>query len=87
MGKSTELLKLLDDAIRRHVLAGKVIFADDTLVRMLAPDTGKTQTARIWTHGRDERLWGSATPPAAWYRFSANRKGQHPKDHLVSFQG
>ena len=26
-------------------------------------------------------------PPAAWYRFSGDRKGQHPKDHLARFRG
>jgi transposase len=34
-------------------------------VQMLAPGTGKTQTARIWTYARDERSWGGAAPPAA----------------------
>ena len=28
-----------------------------------------------------------AAPPAAWYRFSGDRKGQHPKDHLARFRG
>ncbi len=54
---------------------------------MLAPGTGKTQTARLWTYARDERPWGSDAPPAAWYRFSGDRKGQHPKDHLARFRG
>ena len=26
-------------------------------------------------------------PPAAWYRFSGDRKGQHPRDHLARFRG
>ncbi len=34
------------DAIGRHVLTGQAIFADDTPVKMLAPGTGKTATAR-----------------------------------------
>ena len=54
---------------------------------MLAPGTGKTQTARLWTYARDERPWGGRAPPAAWYRFSGDRKGQHPKDHLARFRG
>ena len=87
VGKSTALLEPLAEAIGRHVRAGEAIFADDTPVSMLAPGTGKTQTARLWTYGRDERPWGSTTPPAAWYRFSGDRKGQHPKDHLAGFCG
>ncbi len=54
---------------------------------MLAPGTRKTQTARLWTYARDERPWGGQAPPAAWYRFSGDRKGQHPKDHLARFRG
>ena len=87
VGKSTALLEPLADAIGRHVLAAGAIFADDTPVRMLAPGTGKTRTARIWTYARDERPWGGDAPPAAWYRFSGDRKGQHPKDHLARFRG
>jgi transposase len=87
VGKSTALLAPLADAIGRHVLAGQAIFADDTPVAMLAPGTGKTQTARLWAYGRDERPWGSAIPPASWYRFSSDRKGEHPKDHLSGYTG
>ncbi len=55
VGKATALLEPLADAIGRHVLSAEAIFADDTPVRMLAPGTGKTQTARLWTYARDER--------------------------------
>ena len=87
VGKSTALLEPLADAIGRHVLAGQAIFADDTPVKMLAPGTGKTATARLWAYGRDERPWGSDVPPASWYQFSPDRKGQHPKDHLAKYHG
>ncbi len=65
MGKSTALLEPLADAIGRHVRSGEAIFTDDTPVSMLAPGTGKTQTPRLWTYGRDERPWGTNTPSAA----------------------
>lgn len=87
VGKSTALLEPLADAIGRHVLAGQAIFADDTPVKMLAPGTGRTATARLWAYGRDERPWGSGVPPARWYRFSPDRKGEHPKDHLAGYSG
>ena len=29
----------------------------------------------------------SQAPPAAWYKFSADRKGVHPADHLSPFKG
>lgn len=40
-----------------------------------------------WTYVRDERPWGGTDPPAAWYEFTANRKGKHPATHLASFRG
>ncbi len=87
VGKSTALLEPLADVIGRHVLSAEAIFADDTPVRMLTPGAGRTQTARFWTYARDERPWGGAAAPAAWYRFSGDRKGQHPRDHLAHFGG
>ena len=41
----------------------------------------------IWTYVRDDRPWGGTAPPAAWYRFSGDSKGQHPKDHLARYRG
>jgi hypothetical protein len=38
---------------------------------------------RSEAHGRR----GGDAPPAAWCRFSGDRKGQHPKDHLARFRG
>ncbi len=87
VGKATALLEPLADAIGRHVLAGRALFADDTPVKMLAPGTGKTATGRAWTYVRDERPWNGEAPPAAWYRFSADRKAAHPKGHLEGFAG
>jgi transposase len=87
VGKSAALMEPLADAIGRHVLAGQAIFADDTPVAMLAPGTGKTQTARLWAYGRDERPWGSAIAPASCYQFSCDRKGAHQKDHLCGYTG
>ncbi len=87
VGKTTALLEPLATAIGRHVQTGQALFADDTPVKMLAPGTGKTQTARFWTYVRDERPWSSDAPPAAWYQFSPDRKGLHPKGHLKSYRG
>ena len=87
VGKATALLEPLADAIGRHVLEGQALFADDTPVKLLAPGTGKTATGRAWTYVRDERPWAGEAPPAAWYRFSADRKAAHPKSHLAGFAG
>ena len=87
VGRSTALLEPLAEAIGRHVLRGQAIFADDTPVSMLNPGSGKTKTARLWTYVRDERPWSSTAPPAAWYRFSTDRRAARPLDHLGSFEG
>ena len=87
VGQSTALLEPLADAIGRHVLAGQAIFADDTPVKLLSPGAGKTKTARLWVYARDERPWDSTAPPAAWYRFSTDRKGARPEGHLKDYKG
>jgi transposase len=87
VGKSTALLEPLADAIGRHVLGGAAIFVDDTPMKLQAPGDGKTTTARIWTYVRDERPWLGPAPPAACYRFSVDRKGEHPADHLAGYRG
>jgi len=87
VGKSTALLEPLADAIQRHVLSGAAIFADDTPINMLSPGAGKTKTARLWAYVRDERPWRSGVPPAAFYRFSRDRKGEQPTEHLKDYSG
>jgi hypothetical protein len=44
---------------------------------VLAPRHGKTKTGRLWVVVRDERPWGTDVPPAAFYRYSSDRKGIH----------
>lgn len=87
VGKSAALLEPLADAIQRHVLSGQAVFADDTPVKLLSPGAGKTMTARLWAYVRDERPWASEAPPAAFYRFSRDRKGEQPTEHLKDYSG
>jgi transposase len=87
VGKSAALLEPLADAIGRHVQRGQAIFADDTPVKMLAPGTGRTKTARFWTYVRDERPWVGDAQPAAWYQFSIDRKGIRTIGHLKDYSG
>jgi transposase len=68
-------------------MAASKIHADDTPVPVLAPGTGKTKTGRLWTYVRDERPAGYETPPAVWFAYSEDRKGEHPRNHLKDFQG
>jgi transposase len=87
VGHSAALLRPLLDALARHVTAGGVLHADDTPVPVLAPGTGKTKTGRLWAYLRDERPHGSKTPPAVLYRYSPDRRAEHPKAHLKPFTG
>ena len=87
MGASSALLDPLVDALRRYVLAARKIHADDTPLPVLAPGTGKTKTARLWTYVRDERPAGEQAAPAVWFAYSEDRKGEHPRRHLNSFRG
>jgi transposase len=87
VGEAAGLLRPLVAAIRRHVLSGLKLHADDTPVPVLAPGQGKTKQGRLWTYVRDDRPAGDATPPAVWFAYSPDRKGQHPQAHLKDFEG
>jgi hypothetical protein len=87
VGRSASLLEPLADAVGLHVLAGSAIHADDTPVKVLAPGTGKTKTGRLWVYLRDERDWLGDARPIAFYRFTPDRKGRWPRDHLKDFKG
>ena len=87
VGASSELLAPLVEALRKHVLSASKIHADDTPVPVLAPGNGKTRTGRLWTYVRDERTAGENTPPAVWFAYTPDRKGEHPRQHLKNFKG
>jgi hypothetical protein len=87
VGAASELLTALADEIRKHVMGASKIHADDTPVPVLAPGTGKTKTGRLWTYVRDDRPAGHETPPAVWFAYLEDRKGEHPRNHLKDFQG
>jgi transposase len=87
IGAGSRLVSPLVQAVRRHVLGGEQLHADDTPLPVLDPGRGRTKTGYLWTYVRDERPWGSATAPAVWFEYSANRKGEHPRRHLHGFSG
>ena len=87
VGGASQLLAPLVEALRRHVMGATKLHADDTPVPVLAPGLGKTKTGRLWTYVRDDRPAGDATPPAVWFAYSPDRKGEHPQGHLRPFAG
>ncbi len=87
VGGASGLLRPLVEMLRRHVMAAQKLHADDTPVPVLEPGLGKTKLGRLWTYVRDDRSAGDATPPAVWFAYTPDRKGEHPQQHLSSFRG
>jgi transposase len=87
VGKVTALAAPLVEAAAAHVMAAAKLHADDTPVPVLAPGTGKTKTGRLWVYLRDERPHAGQGPPAVVYRYSPDRRGEHPRAHLAAFHG
>jgi transposase len=87
IGAASRLVSPLVQAVRRHVLGGEQLHADDTPLPVLDPGRGRTKTGYLWTYVRDERPWGSSIAPAVWFEYSASRKGEHPRRHLHGFSG
>ena len=87
VGQSAGLLRPLVNAVGAHVMAADRIFADDTTVPVLDPGRGSTKTGRLWCYVRDDRPFAGAAPPAVLYRYSPDRKGEHPRSHLAGFRG
>jgi transposase len=87
IGRLAGLLEPLSERIERHVRAGLALHADDTPVPVLDPGKGKTKTGRLWTVVRDERPFGATPPPAAFYRYSPDRKAEHAHALLAGCRG
>ncbi|RIY38643.1 IS66 family transposase [Neopusillimonas maritima] len=85
--ESSRLLEPLSDALGRYVRQAHKIHTDDTPVPVLDPGRGKTRTGRLWTYVRDDRPAGSRAPPAVWYQYSPDRKGERAQKHLQGFSG
>ena len=87
VGASAKLLTPLIVALQDYVLSATTLHVDDTPVPVLQPGKGKTKTGRLWTYVRDGRAAGSTDPPAVWFAYSPDRKGEHPVAHLQNFSG
>lgn len=87
VGEGDALLAPLSAALARYTLGGGKVHADDTPVPVLDPGRGRTKTGRLWVYVRDDRPCGSHDPPAAWFRYSPDRGGQHPREHLQRYCG
>jgi transposase len=87
MGHAAWWFAPVADLIGVHVMAAPAIHSDDTPVPVLAPGLGRTRTGRLWNYVVDERPWAGPRAPAAFYRYSSDRKGERPREHLADYEG
>ena len=87
MGPLAWWCKPITDLIKLEVMGRDVLHTDDTPVKVLAPGEGKTATGRLWIYLVDESPWRGDRPPAAYYRYSPDRKGLRPQEDLADFSG
>jgi transposase len=87
VGHGAWWLRPVAEAIGTYALAQGVIWTDDTPIRVLAPGRGKTRLGRFWVYAFDPRPWDGTGPPAAFYCYSPDRKGERPQGHLAGFAG
>jgi hypothetical protein len=87
IGRAAWWLAPLARLIGTTVMTQPVLHTDDTPIRTLAPGTGKTRLSRFWVYAVDPRAYVGPGPPAAFYCYSPDRKGERPRDHLAGFSG
>ncbi len=87
VGQTARLVSPLVDAVGAHVMTAERVHADDTTVPVLDPGRGRTKTGRLWSYVRDDRPFAGKAAPAVLYRYSPDRKGEHPRTHLGRFRG
>lgn len=87
MGRVAWEIQPVIDAMGRHVFKSPKIHGDDTVLKVLDPGSRKTKTGRLWVHVRDNRSWNAKDPPAVFFRYSPDRKSEHPTAHMRNFAG
>ena len=85
-GQCARLLDIIVDKIKEEIFNSSHIHGDDTTLKVLAPGTGKTKTARLWVYARNGKNHNSNIPPAICYFYSGDRKGIRPQSHLENFK-
>lgn len=87
MGKVGFELEPLAHYLLSRIKQGGRIFADETTLPTLAPGSGKTKTAYLWTYARDDSPFGGTAPPMVAYLFEDSRSGACPEKHLDGYRG
>lgn len=87
VGYCGALLTPLAAALGKHVKTALKVHADDIPIPVLSPGNGKTKTGRLWVYVREDRPWADPAPPAVWFQYSPDRKGERPLEHLKDYHG
>lgn len=91
-GRSMRILQPVIDQIEASVLGSDILHADDTPIRVLAPERAKgigkgVKQGRIWAYVCDQRPWTGVAPPGVVYRYAPSWNAQHVQDHLRDARG
>ncbi len=86
VGRAAWLLEPVASRIGDYARAGPAIRLA-TPIPVQDPGRGRTKIGRLWVVVRDEGPWGSRNPPAAYYRYSPDRKGEHAQALLAAASG
>lgn len=92
-GRAMRILLPVIDRIEASVLSSEILHADDTPIRVLAPERrakgiGKgVKQGRIWGYVCDQRPWAGAAPPGVVYRYAPNWSAEHVLAHLGRASG
>jgi transposase len=84
VGQCGVQLEPLAQALRQHLIGQTVLHADETPIKLLAPGSGKTDTAYAWVI-RSSDL--ETSERAVVFEFCNSRQGQHAATLLNGFQG
>jgi transposase len=80
--KAAEVLLPVYLLMKEAILARKIIFTDDTPVRLQVPGNRKTVTGRMWVY-----IGGGNGPPFRVFEFTRDRCKKRPKEFLGDFKG
>lgn len=92
-GRSMRILQPVINQLDASVLGSDILHADDTPIRVLAPERrakgiGKgVMQGRIWGYVCDQRPWAGTAPPGVVYRYAPNWKAEHVLAHLRNANG
>jgi transposase len=87
VGQVAWLLRPLAEMIGDYVLKSPKVHTDDTTIKVLDPGRGKTKTGRFWVYVKHNKNWDGHDPPAAFYHYTPDRKGEHPQAILKDYAG